>query len=218
MDCLGSGQVVATPAPPLLIPYTDPVPKLWTESIEAHRQAVRNATLDAAAALIAQHGVASVTMSQIAEQTGIGRATLYKYFSDVESILVAWHERQVAAHLDYLVKVRDRVEGPSQRLQAVLEAYASMARGSHGNGLVAFLHRSEHVAKAHAQLVRFVRDLVAEAARAGELRDDVAPEELAGYCLHALSAAGSMPSRAAVRRLVAVTMAGLRGPTARPTD
>ena len=37
-----------------------------------------------------------------------------------------------------------------------------------------------------------------------------APGELAGYCLHALTAAGSLPSEAAVRRLLAVTMSGLR--------
>jgi AcrR family transcriptional regulator len=59
---------------------------------------VRDATLDTTAALVAEHGLASVTMSQIAEQTGIGRATLYKYFPDVEAILVAWHERQIAGH------------------------------------------------------------------------------------------------------------------------
>jgi AcrR family transcriptional regulator len=35
-------------------------------------------------------------MSQIAEETSIGRATLYKYFSDVEAILIAWRLRQCA--------------------------------------------------------------------------------------------------------------------------
>jgi len=40
----------------------------------------------------------------------------------------------------------------------------------------------------------------------------IAPDELAGYCLHALTAAGNLPSEAAVRRLLAVTMAGLRPP------
>jgi hypothetical protein len=55
-----------------------------------------------------------------------------------------------------------------------------------------------------------IRDLVAEGARSGELRDDVAPDELAIYCLHALGAASTLPSKAAVGRLVAVTLAGLR--------
>jgi hypothetical protein len=33
---------------------------------------------------------------------------------------------------------------------------------------------------------------------------------LASYCLHALGAAGSLPSKAAVHRLVTVTLAGLQ--------
>jgi hypothetical protein len=57
-----------------------------------------------------------------------------------------------------------------------------------------------------------IRDLLTEAAKTGDVRDDVAPEELASYCLHALTAASSLPSKAAVRRLVAVTLAGLRPP------
>ena len=36
--------------------------------------------------------------------------------------------------------------------------------------------------------------------------------ELASYCLHALAAASSLPSAAAIRRLVTVTLAGLRPP------
>jgi hypothetical protein len=39
-----------------------------------------------------------------------------------------------------------------------------------------------------------------------------APEELASYCLHALTAARALPSDAAVKRLVAITLDGLRPP------
>src|SRR5688572_15543039 len=56
------------------------------------------------------------------------------------------------------------------------------------------------------------RYLLTEAAETGDLRDDVAPEELASYCLHTLTAASSLPSKAAVRRLVTATLAGLRPP------
>ncbi|MGI9026580.1 MAG: TetR/AcrR family transcriptional regulator [Burkholderiaceae bacterium] len=187
------------------------MPKLWNNTIEAHRRAVRDATLDATAALVAEHGLASVTMSQLAKDTGIGRATLYKYFADVEAILIAWHERQVAGHLEHLVEVRDQAVG--ERLKAVLEAYALITHQHHGDELAALLHRGEHVARARQHLSGFIRDLCAEGARTGDYRDDVPPGELATYCLHALAAAGSLPSKAAVRRLVAVTLAGLRPPS-----
>ena len=188
------------------------MPKLWNDTIEAHRAAVRDATLDATAALVAEHGLTSVTMSQIAEQTGIGRATLYKYFPDVEAILLAWHERHIAGHLEHLAQVRDRDRSadPGARLEAVLTAYALIAYERHDSELAALLHRGEHVAHAQQRLRDFVGELVAEGAATGELRGDVAPEELASYCLHALTAASALPSKAAVHRLVQVTLAGLR--------
>src|SRR5260370_35551753 len=173
------------------------MPKLWNDTIDAHRRAVRDATLDTTAALVTEHGLASVTMSQIAEETGIGRATLYKYFSDVDAILVAWHERQVTGHLQQLAEVRDQAGEPSQRLAAVLEAYALIhheLRLAHGTELAARLHRDEHVARAQQHLNAFIRNLLAEAAETGDVRDDLAPDELAIYCLDALVAAHTQPS------------------------
>ena len=190
--------------------YTRVMPKLWNKTIEAHRREVRDALLDTTAALVTEHGLASVTMSQIAEETGIGRATLYKYFSDVEAILVAWHERQVTGHLEYLAEVRDQAGDAGERLEAVLEAYALISHEHHDTELAALLHRGEHVARAQQQLSDLIRDLLTEAAETGDVRDDVAPDELASYCLHALAAASSLRSKAAVRRLVAVILAGLR--------
>ena len=156
--------------------YTQAVPKLWDDTIEAHRRAVRDATLDTTAALVAAHGLSAVTMSQVAEETGIGRATLYKYFSDVETILVAWHERQVAGHLQYLAEVRERAGEPGERLAAVLETYALIHHEAHGSDLAALLHRGEHVARAQQHLRDFLRDLLAEAAEAGDVRSRHASE------------------------------------------
>ena len=186
------------------------MPKLWTETIEEHRRAVHDATLDTTAALVREHGLAAVTMSQIAAAAGIGRATLYKYFPDVEAILVAWHDRHIARHLRQLAEARDAAT-PSGRLEAVLTAFALIQH--HDTELpVALLHRGEHVARARRQLQDLVSELLAESAVAGSVRSDIAPDELAGYCLHALTAAGTLPAETAVRRLLAVTMAGLRPP------
>lgn len=186
------------------------MPKLWNETIDAHRHAVREAILDTTTKLVTSGGLRSVTMSQIAEQTGIGRATLYKYFSDAEAVLLAWHERQVAGHLHQLAAISDQAGTPTQRLKAVLEAYAGIARQRHGGELAALLHQGDHVTHAQRHLEGMVQHLLAEGARAGDLRDDVPPAELARYCLHALTAASGLTSQAALRRLVAVTVDGLR--------
>ena len=186
------------------------VPRLWSETIDAHRSAVRDAILDSTAALVAERGLRAVTMSQIAEASGIGRATLYKYFPDVESMLLAWHERQVATHLEHLTAVRDDARDAGQRLERVLEAFALISLRHHGSELAALLHRGEHVARAQRGLSDLVEGLLREGAEAGHFRDDVAPRELASYCLHALAAAPRMASKAAVRRLVRVVLDGLR--------
>jgi AcrR family transcriptional regulator len=190
------------------------MPRLWNETIEEHRRAVHNAALDATAALVAEQGPLSVTMSRIARETGIGRATLYKYFSDVEEILLAWHERHVDGHLERLAEVRDGAGDAGERLEAVLGAYALISHEHHGIELGAhlaeLLHRGEHVDRARQRLDDLVREVLADAQETGDVRDDVSPEELSSYCLHALAAAHSLPSEAAIRRLVTVTLAGLR--------
>jgi AcrR family transcriptional regulator len=191
------------------MPYADGMPKLWNETIEAHRHAVREATLDTAAALVARDGLAAVTMSQIAEETGIGRATLYKYFPDVGSILIAWHERLIAAHLEHLAKIGERIADPGRRLAAVLEAYALMRYQHHHDELVRLLHRGKRVADAERRLRDFVRHLLAEAAATGKVRSDIPFDELTGYCLAALSASAERRSKEAIRRLVLVTLDGL---------
>jgi AcrR family transcriptional regulator len=188
------------------------VPKLWQDSIEAHRDAVREAALDAAAALIAEQGLTAVTMSKIAQDAGIGRATLYKYFPDIETLLSAWHQRQVHSHLVLLTAASEQPGSPSERLHAVLVAYARTTRRRHSSDLAALLHRGEHVVRATHHLRALVAGLLAQGAAAGEIRDDVEPDELATYCLHALTAAGALGSDAALGRLVEVTMAGLRRP------
>jgi AcrR family transcriptional regulator len=186
------------------------MPKLWDRTIEAHRREVRDAILETTAALATKHGLRSVTMSQIAEETGIGRATLYKYFSDVEAILVAWHEQHVTAHLEELAKVAGSGGRAGKRLEAVLETYAMISYEHRATELAALLHQGDHVAHARQHLRHLIRDLLSQAAKAGDLRDDVAPDELANYCLHALEGASHLASKVAVRRLVMVTMAGLR--------
>ena len=202
------------------------VPRLWSETIETHRNAVRDATLDAGAEVVGRRGLASATMSEIAETAGISRATLYKYFPDVESILVAWHDSQVTEHLAQLENARDGAD-PSRRLEAVLETYALHQRDRAASALAPILHptsaighrpghgdlgtHTTHTAGQH--LATLVTELIQERVQAGVIRDDVPAAELTNYCLHALAAAESLTSSAAVRRLCRLVLDSLAMPS-----
>jgi len=191
------------------------VPRLWTETVESHRHEVREAILDAAECLVVDGGLLAVTMSKVAAQAGIGRATLYKYFADVEDVLIGWHERQVTRHLQTLADLRDQVIDPRRRLRAVLEGYAGtyQHRRERGNTeLVALLHRRAPIDHRHEQLVTLIRDLIADEAQSGAVRSDVSADELARYAVNALAAANDLASAAAIRMLVAVVMDGLAVP------
>ena len=191
------------------------MPQLWAETVQAHRAEVREAILDAAGDLLHHRGLLGVTMSDLAITAGIGRATLYKYFPDVEQVVTAWHERQVAAHLAQLAAIRKRPGDSVQRLRAVSLAYGRICqqRQQHGDAeLRAALHRHRPAGDRPDQLVAIFADLIAEAAAAGAVRRDVPPDELAAYCISALEAASAATTPVALTRLVEVVWAGLTRP------
>jgi AcrR family transcriptional regulator len=182
------------------------MPKLWTNTVKEHRHAVRAAALDAAAALIAHSGPGAVSMTRVAEQAGITRATLYKYFPDVETLLTAWHERQVHEHLAALEQIRADSAGSEHELQSVLEAYALMIYDRRAYE-APHLHNSPHSDHAQQHLEAFIADLIR--GTSGD-HATLGPEDLARYCIHAVGAAASLSSRDAVPLLVEATVRGIR--------
>jgi AcrR family transcriptional regulator len=186
------------------------MPRLWKDTLTEHRQAVRDATLDAAGALTGTGGPYELTMSAIAARAGIGRATLYKYFPDVQSILIAWHERRIAAHLGRLAALADGTGTARERLRAVLGAYAAIEHAQRHHPLAPALHGGAHHLEGRRRLRGLLASLLEEAARAGELRDDVVPDELAAYCLAALAGAREVETGAAAARFAALTLDALR--------
>ena len=188
------------------------MPKLWDGTIETHRREVRSAVIAATTALVSQHGLRGVTMSQIAELAGIGRATLYKYFPDVDSILTEWHDEQVAQHLTQLNAVRSGGGTAGEQLRSILERFSLMMYESaqHGEAdLVSSFHAAGRLTAAERSLQSLITDLIDEAIADGSLRNDVPPKELALYTINAALGSRLLTSQAAVRRLVQITMAAL---------
>lgn len=208
------------------------MPRLWTETIDAHKLAVRTAVLDSVADLAATQGLTGVTMSGVAARSGIGRATLYKYFPDVRALLLAWHERLIdehLAHVEQALTPSARHEAPAEqdvlgRLRAGLRAYGTRLRhsppglGTQPDYADAGLHGEAHVYRAERRLAELFARHLSEAQAQRAVRDDVPAPELAGFCLSAMSAAQSFgePTPPALERLLDLVIAALRAP-AQPT-
>jgi AcrR family transcriptional regulator len=176
--------------------------------MDTHRRQVNDAIVDATAELIAEHGPLSVAMSAIAERAGIGRATLYKYFPDVESILVAWHARDFA---DHLARLEALSETPDVSLDDVA-MFVTAQRRHHPHGKASDLlgALAHTLADAHgapgpaiereivAALARLVRRLV----ELKQIRNDHDPEVLARWLLHAAHAPADLDDLAVAQLLV----------------
>ena len=186
------------------------MPKLWDQSVQTHRRSVHDAVLDSTATLVDQRGLASVTMAGIATEAGIGRATLYKYFSDVDAVLLAWHQRHIADYLEQLAAVRHQVREPAEQLLAVLQAYARIRHHRQHGGIAAALHRGTHVQDAARELRNVLEEVIAAAVTAGAVREDIPVAELALFSENALAAAGEVLGADAIDRLVQVTVDGMR--------
>jgi AcrR family transcriptional regulator len=182
------------------------VPTIWKHTVNGHRDEVQRAILAATATLVAERGFAAVTLAQIGERVGVGRATVYRYFPDVETILGAWYAQERARTRDRLGEIADRY-GPS--LDCLLEALRVQARAEHEHPfskLAVCLHGNEMAAGADNELRRTFETLLEDAVNAGHVRDDVPLQELAHFCVLAASGAATATSMSAVERLLALTV------------
>ena len=188
------------------------MPRIWADTIDTHRRQVNDAVLDATAQLIAEHGPMSVAMSAIAQRAGIGRATLYKYFPDVEAILVAWHERDFAEHreqLTALIAAEDvslddvaafvcaqRRQHPHRKDASLVDNLAHTLAGAEGT----FKDAIEQ------QVVTLLASLMKRLAQRKEIRSDRDPELLARWLLHAIHAPADLED-VAISELVVDSLA-----------
>jgi AcrR family transcriptional regulator len=178
------------------------VPKTWNETVEGHRDAVRQAVMEATLALADERGIQKVSMSDVAGRAGITRATLYKYFGDVEAIFEDWHRSMLHGHLARFTEIARSGGDPAVGLFQILEAYALTVFRHHGTRFASMLHRRGHARAAETGLLELIEELVASGARSGVFRKDIAPRELAVFCHSSLSSAYMLSDEQSVRRAV----------------
>ncbi|MGB3486156.1 MAG: TetR family transcriptional regulator [Mycobacterium sp.] len=93
---------------------------------ERKRVANRERIAAAAAALVAQNGLAGATVEQISEEAEVGRATFFRYFSSKEAAVAEGISRQ------WLDRIAGAVAAQPVELsapEAVIAAFSSLAEG-----------------------------------------------------------------------------------------
>lgn len=178
------------------------MPKTWVETLDGHREAVRHAAIDAALEIASEIGFQKVSMSEVAARTGITRATLYKYFADVDAIFVEWHRRMLEKHLAHVEVIAEKDGGVVDQLTEILLFFAMTARHHHGTRFADALHDREHARAAEERLIAVVEGIVADGVDAGTFRADLSPRETAVFLQGSLSGVHRLPDDAAVKRLV----------------
>ena len=85
----------------------------------------REAVLDAAERLIAEHGYEAATVAALVKEAGIPPSSIYHYFGSKEGVLLAVMERGAERFFDELPVADRRARSQRDHLRALLDAVAS---------------------------------------------------------------------------------------------
>lgn len=150
------------------------------------RASAEERILDAADSCFTYYGIAKTTMEDVASAAAISRATLYRTFSDRESLLIALVRRRARQNL---ARNRDRIMALGSLTDRMVEGISRNVRVGHRDPLIRALVSPEQMALANSllgptglsiELTReFWEPILVAAQEAGEIRGDV---DLDGLC------------------------------------
>lgn len=90
---------------------------------DEYRLEKRLAIAHAAAELIFQQGFNETSLNQIARKTGIGKSTIYDYFSSKDEIILLLLDEPLGEVRDRAVEINSESGSPADRLSRILEMH-----------------------------------------------------------------------------------------------
>lgn len=161
------------------------MPRIRADSIAEHKALTRRQVLEAAQDLIAEVGSAEISLGEIAAAVGIGRTTLYEYFTDRDDVIASLVEDELPGVVAALLAGVPPGLDPPDTLAEVAERTVRFVANDPVLGLI--LHREvgrlspeaqQRIRAAHADLVSEVASVYAAGLEDGSLRS--LPVDLAG--------------------------------------
>ena len=80
------------------------MPRIRAASIDEHKVLVRGNLMDSAKRLIAEAGTAEIPLGEVALAAGVGRTTLYDYFSDRDDLIASIVAEELPGVLESIIE------------------------------------------------------------------------------------------------------------------
>ena len=161
------------------------MPRIRATSIDEHKALTRSALLDSAKVLISDAGTAEIPLGEIALAAGVGRTTLYDYFTDRDDLIATLVEEELPGVVEGLIAAAPHTGSAGERLAALAMGTVEFVASDPVLGLI--LHREvgrmgleaqQRIRAAHSNLADAMVGLYFEGVRSQEFRE--MPPELAG--------------------------------------
>jgi AcrR family transcriptional regulator len=94
------------------------------------KDAKKDAILAAAMRVMAKRGYRDVTIAEIAQAAGIGKGTVYEYFSGKEELFGAAFDKFQRDVARVQAKTMKNLTDPSERLKALIDSWVDVLQGS----------------------------------------------------------------------------------------
>ena len=92
------------------------MPRIRAATIDEHKALTRRALLDAAKELIEEAGTAEIPLGEVALAAGVGRTTLYDYFTDRDDMIATLVEEELPQVIDTLISSVPKIGPVDERL------------------------------------------------------------------------------------------------------
>lgn len=169
------------------------VAESWRQARDDHRARQAEAIAATALSLITAHGAPALTMAAIAAAAGISRQTLYRYYRDVDAVLVGVAELITHEHEQFEAAVA-QAGNPAAQLDLILRTVAAAAgHGDNAAALRAALppDAREVLTDHEARLHQVLADVLTAGVEADLFRSDLAPSTDAPLILGLVTAAAN---------------------------
>jgi len=163
----------------------------WHETRSTHRSQQADSIANSALSLIIQHGAPGLTMAAIAKAADISRQTLYRYYEDVDAVLVGVAEL-IASHDEEFERLVAEQLNPTARLDLMARAIAG---SGHGPEQASALHTvlppqgRDVLAKHEARIHRLLAEVLRSGMDDGSFDNNLDPSADAPLILGLLTAA-----------------------------